>query len=527
MRMIFCVLLGYCIAVPLLQAGNMEGVIKQTKAVSLEETKLTARDEVQNGKTRSIKLLEDRDQKYMTTKVYKLKYITASDLTPFVEGAVKRADLNSNVSNLTYKQGKENFLSVSMPNFMVPYIDDMISKLDRNGVKDQNNSLIEGTGIHHFYYSPNYRATETMQHILQLRFNNGDEVVHFGPGMSFFYWKGSAYQGREIGIWLKAMDRPLPQMQIRLKIYQITESDLKELGFDWIALKNGPLAEVFGMGFDFMHLQSLTDFSHMMDFTSLSSFSNPGIFVAPNIDMTFLRLLAQKGKSRVATSTYLTLVNDQNYEVDEQGNFTWSPYGFAHSRYRISFNPQFQTITKTNDQYQEMSLVSRQPGIKFFVSAPLICFDNAAISNQTAIVNFHWDLAIENSMTESTNTGDLVQNNFYFGSYTKLRANSEKLLATYVKVHKVTQNNGIPFLSEIPILKYIFGSTSESKIKYRYFVTVEAMPADPMDSTWSAWAGKLVTAQDMLQVPVPKKKIPLRKEWAPAEFVTPTKNRKK
>ena len=522
--MMLFVFLVFCGVAPAIQAQNMQGVVKQTKDVQIEATKLSARESQKNNTTREITLLEDRAQNYMTTKVYDLKYITASDLTPFVEGAVKRADPASNVANLTYKSAGKNFLSVSMPNFMVPYIDDMIKKLDRSGVKDGSKSIIAGTGIHHFYYSPNYRATTAMINVLSARFNNGDNIVHFGPGMSFFYWKGSASDGKTLGNWLKAMDRPLPQMQLRVKMYQISESDLKELGLDWIAFKNGPAAEIFGLGLDSLHLQSLTDFSNMMDFTSMSSFTNPGMFVAPNIDLTFLRLLAQKGKAKVSTSAYLTLVNDQNYNVDQQGNFTWSR-GFDHARYRISFNPVFQAITKSNDQYQEIKIVSRQPGVKLFISAPLICFDNAAVSNQAAIINFHWNIAIENVMSESTNTGALVEDNFYFSSYTKLRANSEKLLATYVKRHKVNQNNGIPFLSDIPGLKYIFGATTDSWKDYRYYVTVEAMPADPMDSTWSAWAGKMVKAEDMLQIPVPAKKVSLRKEWEPAEFITPSKPR--
>ena len=124
--MMLFVFLVFCGLAPAIQAQNMQGVVKQTKDVKIEATKLSARESQKNNTTREITLLEDRNQNYMTTKVYELKYITASDLTPFVEGAVKRADPSSNVANLTYKQEGKNFLSVSMPNFMVPYIDDMI-----------------------------------------------------------------------------------------------------------------------------------------------------------------------------------------------------------------------------------------------------------------------------------------------------------------------------------------------------------------------------------------------------------------
>ena len=513
----------FCAVVPwgAYAQSNMEGVVKQTKQTQIEATKLRARESHENETTREITLLEDRDQDYMTTKVYDLKHMTASDLTPFVEGAVKRANAASSVANLTYNKEGKNFLSVSMPNFMVPYIDDMVKKLDRPGLKDNADSVVAGTGIHNFYYAPNYRASEDMINILNARFNGGDEVVHFGPGMSFFYWKGSGSDGKTVGTWLKAMDRPLPQMQIRLKMYEISESKLIELGLDWVALKNGPAAELFGIGFDSLNLQSLSDFSHMMDFSSFTSFTNPGMFVAPNIDLTFLRLLSQKGDAKIATSAYLTIVNDQNYSPDRLGNYTWSTM-FENSRYRISFNPVFQAITKSNDESQEIKIVSRQPSVKMFLSGPLICYDNAAMSNQAAIAAFRWNLAIENAISESTNTGDLVQDNFYFASHTQVRANTEKLVATYVKRNKVNQNNGIPFLNEIPGLKYLFGATTDSWKNYRYYVTIEALPADPMDSTWSEWAGELVTPEDMLETALPTEKVELPKEWEPAEFITPS-----
>jgi len=505
----------------MLNAQNMKGVVKQTSQVQIEGTKLQSRESHVKKTTREITLLEDRDQSYMTTKVYDIKNMKASDLTPFVEGAVKRANSASRVGNLFYKKEKKNFLSVSMPNYMVPYIDDMIEKLDRPGIKDSADSVIAGTGIHHFYYSPNYRSTDEMLKLLFARFTNGDTIVFRGAGSNFFYWKGSASDGKTVGNWLKAMDRPLPQMQLRIKIYQISVSDLKELGLDWVALKNGPGAEFFGMGFDAIKNHAFTDFSSMMDFSSLSAFTNPGFFVAPNIDLTFLRLLAQKGKAKVATSAYLTVVNDQDNNMDRHGNVAWSPF-FTNSRYRISFNPVFQTITKSEDQYQEMKIVSRQPSVQFFISSPVILFDNADMSNQAAIMNFNWNISIENAVSESTHNGDLVQDNFYFGSYSKLRSNSEKLIATYVKRHKVNQNNGIPYLNDIPVLKYVFGATTDSWKDFRYYVTVEAQPADPMDSTWSQWAGKLVTAEDMLASPLPSQKVPLREEWSPAEDILPS-----
>lgn len=479
------------------EQGIMEGVVKPTKKIDVEATRLRERESQDKGTTRNITLMEDRNQTYMTTKVYVIKHMKAVDLRPFVEGAVKRANGESGVARLNYKKGHEQFLSVSMPNFMVPYIDDMIKKLDRPGIRDNAGSVIAGTGIHHFYYKPNYRSSAVMLNLVFPRFNDGDNIVYRDPQSNLFYWKGSASDGHDIAKWIKAIDRPLPEMSVKLKIYEVSEDNLIELGLDWVAFKNGPGAELFGAGLDYLDFQHLTDvsnLSNMLDISSVASFTNPGMFVAPNIDMTFIRLLNQKGRARVATSTYLTITNDQNANADTFGNSA-DPGAFATARYRIRFNPVFQAITKDNN---EIAVETTQPGVTLYFINPVISHNDRSKPTEAAYLNFGWNLKIDNAMSESTNTGDRVEDDYRFSSNTTIGANSEKLLATYTKHHKVNQNNGVPYLSDIPVLKYIFGSTADSWKNYRYYVTLETKPVRP-ENSWGEWAGKLVTADDLLK----------------------------
>ena len=55
-------------------------------------------------KQRTIVFNEDRNQHYMTTKVYELKYVRAHDLLPFIRGAVKRFDSQSLVQSVDYSR---------------------------------------------------------------------------------------------------------------------------------------------------------------------------------------------------------------------------------------------------------------------------------------------------------------------------------------------------------------------------------------------------------------------------------------
>ena len=65
---------------------------------------------------------------------------------------------------------------------------------------------------------------------------------------------------------------------------------------------------------------------------------------------------------------------------------------------------------------------------------------------------------------------------------TSLNYNQEKLLMNWERVSEVEQTIGIPVLCELPILKYIFGTTTSNQEKTYYFVTARAVPVAPDDS---------------------------------------------
>ena len=48
--------------------------------------------------------------------------------------------------------------------------------------------------------------------------------------------------------WLQTLDRPVPQVQVSINVYEMNENDFKELGIDYVAWKNGPGAQLFGAG---------------------------------------------------------------------------------------------------------------------------------------------------------------------------------------------------------------------------------------------------------------------------------------
>jgi len=119
-----------------------------------------------SAETRTIRLLQDDAQLRLATKVYELKYVKATDIRPYVEAAVKRYYSTSKVERVNYSVAKRNLLIVSTGEKFLPYVDDLIAKIDRPGKPDQYGSIIEGTGITRIAYAPNYRAAEDIVRVI-------------------------------------------------------------------------------------------------------------------------------------------------------------------------------------------------------------------------------------------------------------------------------------------------------------------------------------------------------------------------
>jgi len=451
-------------------------------------------------KERTITFNEDRAQHYMTTKVYELKYVNAHDVMPFILGAMKRFDEQASIKSLDYPQGKKQFVVVSCGSQMFPYIDEMIAKLDHptKGKVDKTGSIVDGDGIYRYNYCSKYRGTAEMNTVLQQTFTGGigSGDAYYDSSTNMFYWKTSKSQGDEYMKFLQAIDRPVPQAQVVLNIYVVNDNDFQELGIDYIGWKNGPGANLFGAGFDYTKFNSVSSLSNATDIASSVAGSGMGGFaVAPQFDATFVRMLAQKGKAKVASSAMLTLVNDYSAEAANDS--------FDTAKYRFRFTPQYQNIQKDDNQSTSVTVIDNSE-LYFYVLAPILTYNGFETPDKAMNLMCSWRLSV-NDNVEDTNQGANVVNTNAFGSTLTLQTGAEKLLAIYDKDLYVKQYNGMPFLGDIPVLKYLVGSESEVKTKAKVFVTITATAVNP-DAKLSAWAGQVIAPEKVVaEAAAPKK----------------------
>ncbi len=448
--------------------------------------------ELSKDKIQKIRFVEDDAQNYMVSKIYELKHQKANDLVPFVLGAVRRYASNSSADRINYAKGNKQFLAVSCPVPLMPYIDDMVSKLDRPSPKGKNGSGIDGTGIIRSVYTPIYRSSETMMNVMikagipsnATEGANQDATVAFDAPTNRIYWKDSFNKDKDMKKYLAWLDRPVPQFNLSLNIYEVRESDLLDLGLDYLAWKNGPGLNLFDVGATFLEGSALSE-----------AFGPYGFFMfAPSFDFSFVRLLQQNGKARLASSARLTIATGQDA--------------------KLLFTPDYQNLSK-NEKFAASVIGSGNDNFELNVTKPVISLSGTTDKNgllgytekdyseQSGVLNFFYSLSMKN-VVERNNLGDELFEESSVNGAVSIQTGCERMLSRQIQERDVEQTIGVPFLCELPVLKYIFGTTTRTKEKYYRFISVKAELVHP-DAEVASVTGKLMPVSELVNAQRGKK----------------------
>ena len=427
---------------------------------------------------RSLRFVQDDAQDYMVSKIYQLKYVQANDITPFVMGIVMRYNQNSSVGCIETGNNLQ-LLTVTCPEKLMPYVDDFIAKVDRNIRIDGKTpeDPIRGTGITRAVYRPKFRSGQALLDVLV------NSVIGEGPYGSVYawdqnsnqiYWKDNSSNTQYVYEFLGFLDRPAPQITFTFNLYEVRESTLRDLGVEYLAWKNGPGLNLFQAGFDAFSVTSGGT-------AALQAMSGPvgGFLFAPQFDASFIRLLGQSGHAEITNTATLTVSNsDREF-------------------YEIYFNPQLQNIVKSNNDqtsvgvsdlglpegFYQVYLRLNQPIVNIHYGqsqpgyAPAEAFE---VSNYRpgdyarfpGTVFFGYDLQTAN-VVERNNLGSELVETSQITSEALLELDHETVIAQWEKKQEVEQTIGIPWLSRIPGLKYLF-STTTSVENTKAYLTVTA-----------------------------------------------------
>ena len=452
---------------------------------------------------RKITIVQDNANIRFVSKVFQLKHVNASDLKPYINSAVRRYNHNSTVKRIFYpKANKEGLLVTTGVDFM-PYVDDMIAKMDVNA------NGLAGTGIVRVAYNPRFRAALQFKDIIDLYLVSAQGTSGIDPATNTIFWRDDKTSAAGVLEWVKKLDRPLPQARVRFNYYEVRESTLRDVGIDYLAWKNGPGVNLFQVGYNAGRLAVEEAAAQML--SSATSWGYGGLFFAPAFDMSFVRCLQQSGHASVTANASLTMVNTPIKDLESFRKLVAKQKAepeTAPFRYSVSMYPEYQNIAKNGlgrsfvgasyETDETGTLHKNPPVLDLSIINPVVCFpsdpkttDAKGFISRKPVVNtkesgnggviFRYSMKFKN-VVERGNTGQELTNCASVTGGVTLGFNTEKIISVYEKDSDVKQTIGLPVLSKIPVLKYLFSTTTTVKERTYIIVTAEAELVHPSDS---------------------------------------------
>ena len=469
------------------------------------------------GKSRTIRLLQDDAQVRFESKIYELSKASAQEILPFVLSAVKRYHVNSAVSIITDGTKRQAIL-VSTGREFLPYVDAVVAALDRPGKSTGEGSGISGTGLVRIAYAPSYRGAPQFASIIDTVLSSGAGKAYVDSDSNTIFWRDQRKAAENTLSWLTRLDRPLPQVSIRLNYYELRDSDLKDWGLDYLAWKNGPGVNLLNVGYNAGRIavnELLKGAADWAQFAGYGTWGIGGFFTAPSFDMSFVRCLQQSGNANVTAHASLTMLNTPVATEDDYIKLLQQQYknpDRAQTLYRVSMTPEYQNISKNvlgrsliGKSYYEDDKGEKHgdpPVLEAKFLNPFVCFeigqkdedrDGFIPSNpefyakpnrlrDNGGVIFDYSLSFK-GIVERGNTGSELNNSTVFTGSATLGFGLEKVLAVYEKENDVEQTMGLPVLCRIPILKYLFSTVTTIKERTYIIVTAEAELVHPDSAT--------------------------------------------
>ena len=466
-----------------------------------------------SGAVRTIHLRQDDAQVRFESKLYELKYISAEEILPFVNSAIQRYNRNSTIRRVTSAKKGAGAILVSTGRDFLPLVDDIVAALDRPGKISEKTNAIEGTGLSRVAYSPRYRAAAEFSQIIDSTIGSSAGAAYVNEETNTIFWRDQTAAAKRTLGWIRQLDRPLPQVRIRLNYYELRDSDLKDWGIDYLAWKNGPGVNLLNVGYNAGRI-AIDELIQGAEFVSMSTWGLGGFFTAPQFDMSFIRCLQQSGNANAAASASLTMINtpvrnEQEYALLQSVQNKYpNTAPFIH---RIAMQPEYQNIAKNTlgrtlvgkSYYEDEdgNMYADPPNLEAKIVNPFICFQSTdheanaqgfipsskqayrtreELKNNGGVI-FDYALYFK-SVVERGNTGAELSNTALISGAATLGFGKEKVLAVYEKENDVSQTIGLPILSRIPIIKYLFSTVTTIRERTYLVVSAEAEMVHPDDS---------------------------------------------
>ena len=441
--------------------------------------------------TDAVHFIRDNNDPRVITKTYLLKHAHPYAVRSLLRDAIttKRVDASyTGVETILFEDGTA-LLFVSAEEYRFKDhengmgIDSLVAKLDQPG-------MLNSSGQPKFVYFPaNVPAATLMPMIEKVGMNvkddeaeliGGKDKVKLDPDLNCLFFNTASYSRKNIEEMLRKYDVPLPEIKIKLNVYELYSENDDKLGVDFQAWKNNEGTDFFSVGGRFRDNWAATYGGTMArpqgsERTSFYNFN-------PKWNTRYLDFLTSKGKAKIAYSGEVTVRQNTTSTLsrttqifyadttvppdDTQETIdNWFTRPLDNALQALGKESPGNDIQIGKDNQQNVTRAPQSFGFTMTVKA-------GSIAPEAAILQISLDnsslIGYQSSGAPRIQKGNTIRNSVMIST-----RRNEFVIGGLEKREVVRGSTGVPYLKDIPGLGYLFQVESESTRKSQLVVAAQ------------------------------------------------------
>lgn len=375
----------------------------------------------------------------------------------------------------------EKFLFCLAPDFQMPYIEAALKELDQEWLKDNVDGSVD------VYVKGKFRDISTPADIALVP-ASGKSGTHDdnlglidGPANAA-YFNGEPYRAKSFAKTIAKVDQPIPQVLLEAVVYEVDVSNMKQIGVDYMAWKNGPGRNLFEFVYwGGAYEQDAEDVTSILDpFVPRRLAVGPnaefdgrvrGFYRSANYMLTaaYLDFLEGSGRARVVTRGKVLVKHGKTGTLeatDETLHFNVSPVA---SQFGIVPDEDADDQDEGDDGDTNIPIHERRVTKEDSVSVGFRMEVVPRIGRETMQLELEMEL---NNIVGLTPSGPPQLRTHDLSTTVLCRDGEEICIAGLHRTEDVKETQKMPVLGSIPVLGWLFGHEKTVKRETEFVVVL-------------------------------------------------------
>lgn len=343
-------------------------------------------------------------------------------------------------------------------------------------------------GSQMFFYLPKFVPARNLMPLIQNMGMNisdvtelwqGQDIVAYDPDLNWLIFDVSNYSCDNIARMLAKYDVPIPQVRLKITVYEVYSEDDDRIGIDFQSWKNNEGADFFSAGGRYRNNWAAVYSGGMArafgsERTSFYNFN-------PKWNTRYLDFLASRGKAKVTHTGELLIRNNTAASLDRTTQIFYmddsTPVPDATTLPDTGVGPYELLSAILNRTFSHgddlpVGKGNQQNTAKFEGFGFSMVVSNASVTSQETLFN----VTLSNSSLigfESNGKPRISKGSVVTQRVSLPHGKDRFVIGGLHKQETVKSRSGVPYLMDIPYLGYLFSSESTSLRDAELIVSAE------------------------------------------------------